>query len=742
MDLNPADKKTTPQEEEQTTTTPVEQDSAVETTVEDVETPATPEETPEEAPEATVSTEEETQPSEPTDTPAADAPTESSADESVLEEESSEESDDTEEDEDTEEQQDESDDEDDEEEKPRQDLSRLEGEELYHAIDEMVGAGTVPSQRDMRRLERQMMPRNSRPSAAATETPEESSDDEGVVRFINLKTRVQKLRNDLREQEKTEREENLAAKRELVHRLNDLLSPTNTMNSITLRNEFFNIRHAWSTIGRVPDNDRNALMDEYSALLDRFYEEKEIGEGERIQDYADNRAAKEEIIRKAKALAEDEKTDAVRAFRKMKSLLDEWKEVGPVAPEFKDSLHKDFKDAQQVVYKRHDDHFKAIHEDEKINYQKKLELVDHLEKMLVTLPTNRQGWRKYEREMRHIQNQWRSIGRVPKDQFMELRGRYNLARDEFYMQRKSFLKDLSAEITPKLERLRELADEAEELQYSEEWSATTEKLKTMQREWTENSRFGTQVAEAQRLWKRFRSACDTFFQRKAELHKQRDADRQDNLQAKYDVVDRLEALLDRRNDPDILDEVKKLEEEWKSIGPVPNDEKDDVLNRYYGTMRILTGQGGRRGSGGRRDGGRDRRRNGGDNRRGDREPKFAKVNLQKDLSKLSKDDLKDEQMNVKHGISKLEDELLQLETNFGFFSGDPDSPMVQHVQKQIDEVKEKIARYQSRVGEIKEEAKKPEEVSPSKEVETTAAEPIVEEPTVEETPTTDTPAEE
>lgn len=709
MDLNPTDMNTTPQEdptEEQTTGTPAEQSGATETTESAV--PSADTETPETAdtPETAETPTEGDPTAEEPSTPAEEEEKSSEPEEQPSEEEEPDEQDEEEES---------KDDEESGEKKVREDLSKISGEELYAAINRMVEAGQVPTQRDMRRLERQMTPKETAQKPSSEEGEETTPEDESVIRFINLKTRVQKLRNDLRDQERSEREENLIAKRQLIDRLKELLSPTNTMNPITLRNEFMNIRHSWSEVGRVPDNDRNALMDEYSALLDRFYEEKEIGEGERIQDYADNRAQKEEIIKKARALA-DEK-DAVKAFRKMKGLLDEWKEVGPVAPEFKDSLWKDFKDAQQVVNKKHDDHFKALHEDEKVNYEKKKELVEGLEKMLVTLPTSRQGWRRYENDLKKIHNKWMSIGRVPKDLFIELRSRYDLVRDEFYMQRKAFLKELSAEITPKLEHLRELAAEAEALQDSEEWTSTTDKLKAMQREWTENSRFGTQVAEAQRLWKRFRNACDKFFARKSELHKQRSADRKENLQAKYDVVDRLEELLDKRHDPDTPAKVKELEEEWRSIGPVPNDEKDDVLNRYFGAMRILRGEGGRRG--GRRDGGQrgggDRRQGGrrGDRRNdGPREPKFTKVNLDKDLSKLSKDDLKDEQKNVKHGISKLEDELLQLETNFGFFSGDPNNPMVKHVQQQIDEVKAKISQYQDRVGEIKEEAKKPEETAP------------------------------
>ena len=323
MDLNPTDMNTAPQDEEQKTITGAEAEPTGETqTTETVET-AEREEA--EVPEAEPAT--ETTPTE----EKIVTPDEGEPDEQDEEDESEESEEGTR--------------------KPRTDLSKLSGDELYEAINAMVEGGTVPTQRDMRRLERQMMPKGGvTPAPAAEEGAETEStpEDEAAIRFINLKTRAQKLRSEQREQERSEREANLAAKRQLVERLRELLSPTNTMNPITLRNEFFNIRHSWSEVGRVPDNDRNALMDEYSGLLDRFYEEKEIGEGERIQDYADTRAQTEEIIRKARALGEEK--DAVRSFRKMKGLLDDWKEVGPVAPEFKDSLWKDFKDAQQVVY--------------------------------------------------------------------------------------------------------------------------------------------------------------------------------------------------------------------------------------------------------------------------------------------------------------------------------------------------------------------------------------------------------
>ncbi|MDO5036496.1 MAG: DUF349 domain-containing protein [Porphyromonas sp.] len=612
------------------------------------------------------------------------------------------------------------------------DTSKLSLSELFDHLDEEIKAERLPDIQEMRRLKSLVNNVKFDPTddtdlddveddgeerdPEATETPTDK--DLLMTKFINLKTRYHELVAKTKELEQQEQEQNHQKKLELIERLKAALGSTD--DYFTTRNEFLNIRAEWKSIGAVPDPVRRKIIDEYSELIEKFYETK-LNPEDQEHDYEDNIKLKRELISAAKALGEDK--DVVKAFREVQALQDQWKEIGPVAPDFRDAVHKDFKDAVTVVNKRHDDHFKQIQEQEQKNLEKKKEIVESLEDMLIKLPTTREGWRNYERRMDKIQSDWRAAGRVPKSAVNEIRVRYRIAVDEFYLQRRTFMRELSEFISPRLERMRELAAEAEALKDSSDWKTTTKHLQEMQKEWTQVSKLGTRVAEAQRLWKRFREACDVFFQKKSEVYTSRMADREANFDAKIEVVERLEELVKNRPS-NLIEELKTLREEWATYGRVPNEKKEELLDRYYGALRALTGD--NRSRRGRED---NRRQRGGGGDRQDRRPK--KVDMKKDLTNLSNNELQDEESNIRRNITHLEEELRQYENNIGFFNASPDNPMVMQIQGKIDELANRIEKYNERLSEIKEEIKHPtpkqEEVAEetSQEVEDNTVEPEV-----------------
>lgn len=608
------------------------------------------------------------------------------------------------------------------EEQPKRDLSNLSTEELLQALDEMITAEELPDVKDMKRLQRMI---NHTESPADTTSDDEdkemvdededhgeernvdqpSTADQLMVQFINLKTRYQKLYSEVQEKEKAEREENLAKKEVLLQRLEECL--TSTQDHFKVRNEFRNIREEWKSIGHVPEANRTDILGRYSKLLDAFYEQQKLNKEAQEYDFAHNRKEKERLIERAREL--DNEPDVAKAFRELQGLHDLWKETGPVAQEFRDSMWKDFKDASTIINKKHDDYFKQLHEQEAENLEKKKGVVERLENMLIQLPSSREGWRTYESKMDKVREDWNAIGRIPRSSMNEMRSRFRIAVDEFYLQRRNFMKELTEKITPKLERMRELVSEAEALKDSTDWKFTADKLKKMQKEWSEVSQLGTRVGEAQRLWRSFRNACDVFFQNRTEEMKTRRGSREENLVSKYAIVEQLEALIENKPENSAA-ELARLQAEWNAIGPVPNDKKDDVLNRYFGSVRILSGEGSRR-----QERGTSRRPSDRGERRGDRDTdrnqsrnrKPQPVDLGKDLSTLSSSELNDETQIVRQNISRLEDELRQYENNILFFSASPNNPMVKHVQDKIDKLKGEIETLQSRIREIKEEKNHP-----------------------------------
>lgn len=600
------------------------------------------------------------------------------------------------------------------------DTSSFTVEELLKHLDEMVKAETLPDLKEMKRLKRminkEQLTEDDQDDVDDLDDEEDNGEDKNdakvqkddlMAAFLNLKTRYHELAAKVAEKEKQEREENYNKKLALIKRLEDNINSTDDFFKV--RNEFQNIRDEWKSIGLVPENLRSELIAKYSRLVEEHYTINKLNKEAQEYDFKHNRKEKEGFIEKAKALA-DEK-DIVKAFRELQTLHDLWKETGPVAPEFRENMWKEFKDASTVINRRHDEYFKQLHEQEEANYLKKVEVVERLENMLITLPTSRSEWRNYEQAMDDIRKDWKAAGRVPRSKVNEIRMRFRVAVDEFYLQRRTFMKELSEFITPRLERMRELAQEADELKDSTDWKATSKKLQDMQKEWTEVAKLGTRVTEAQRLWRKFRSACDKFFKNKSINHQQRMASKEENLEKKFVVVEKLEALVERHLD-DPSEELAEIEAEWASIGLVPNEKKDEVLNRYYSALRAAKGEKRRYPNNNRRDNRQDGRRNGNaqSNNRDDRRDRRPQpVNMDKNLSALSNPELENEKYNVQRNISQLEDELLQYENNIGFFNASPDNPMIVQIQSKIDALRKKIDEFNDRIKEINDEIKKPSE---------------------------------
>lgn len=617
------------------------------------------------------------------------------------------------------------------------DTSAFSVTELLDHLSEMINKEQLPELQEMKRLKR--MINHQEPVAndeeeldekeeTGEETPEASADSKDglLTRFINLKTRFHELQAKKDEEEKAERRLNYDKKLELIKRLEANLESTDDFFKV--RNEFENIRNEWKNIGNVPENLRSDLLNQYSTLLEKHYEINKLNKEAQEYDFKHNRVEKEGFIAKARALAEE--PDIVKAFRDLQTLHDMWKETGPVAPEFRESMWKDFKDASTIINKRHDDYFKELREKEEQNCAHKMEIIEKLENLLVTLPTTRRGWREYEDLMEAIRKEWKSAGRVPRAKLNEVNMRFRVAVDEFYLQRRNFLRELSEEITPKLERMREIVAEAETLKESTDWQSTADKLKALQKEWTVISKLGTRVGEAQKLWRQFRKACDTFFEAKKVNHKR--FSREENLERKLEIADKIETLEAKKlEDPSA--ELAEIEAEWASVGPVPDDQKSEVLNRYYGALRRLKGMDdNRRGPRRRNDSQRD-------NTRRERRPR--KVDMKKDLTELSSNELKDERSMISGNISALEEELRQYENNIGFFNASPDNPMVMQIQKKIDAIREKIESLEGRKREVAEEIKNPtakEEETPKAEEPADPTEPTA--PTEETTESTETEA--
>lgn len=573
-------------------------------------------------------------------------------------------------------------------------------EDLLESIDQLLTAGELPADQDMKQLQRFIM--NKKPNQ------DEASDEINtkLVAAINLKARYQEMKSTIKAEEREEREENLRKKEALLAQLEQTLS--STRDCFAIRNEKNIILENWKRIGPVPEAMRTKCLDRFSKLIDEFYIQGKLEQRDINEDYKNHKKEKEDLIIKAKALANTE--DIIQAFQDIRDLNDRWKEVGPVAPEEKETLWKEFKDATTTITRKHDEYFRKNQERKAEALLKKKEIVEQLENLLIQIPTTVREWHTATTKHNALQREWKELGFIPKDKSFEISKRYKVATEEFDLHRKAFFREHNERIAPRFERLKEIVSEAEVLQESTQWKKTAEAFKALQKEWTELMSLGFTRRDLQPLWKKFRSASNKFFKMKKKDDESYLLTLENNLQKKLFLLDRMEATSSK-------EELEVLMGEWKSIGPVPKSKKDQVAPRYVKAKHRLERYNTPKEAKVLREKSKDLKKLKESHLfTGERasQPKLSsELKVGESLSSFSTEELQVERRETKTAIQLLEDELRKVEVSLSLFqTANPDNSMFAHLQEKVNILQAERERYKQHLEVIKQAIKSSSKVLP------------------------------
>ncbi|HUG55194.1 MAG TPA: DUF349 domain-containing protein [Vicinamibacteria bacterium] len=185
---------------------------------------------------------------------------------------------------------------------------------------------------------------------------------------------------------------------------------------------------------------------------------------------------------------------------------------------------------------------------------------------------------KAGRELRDLDAKWAEVKTVPRVEAESLRQRYQAARAPLKERLDAYSAAKAATEAENLRLKQELCARAEALADSTEWLKASEELKGLQSRWKEVGPAPRRAAEA--VWKRFRAACDHFFSRRQEDLKKRKQEWAGNMARKHALCERAEALAGSTEWDQAAAEIRKLQAEWKTIGPVRRDKSEAVWQRF------------------------------------------------------------------------------------------------------------------------------------------------------------------
>ena len=182
------------------------------------------------------------------------------------------------------------------------------------------------------------------------------------------------------------------------------------------------------------------------------------------------------------------------------------------------------------------------------------------------------------RKMRDLQARWKQVAAAPRVQGEVVWRRFKAAQDEAYQRTEAFFAAQNQERGANLARKQELCAKAEALADSTDWVRTAAEIQRLQAEWKTIGPVTRGNEKA--IWERFRAACDRFFTRRQEDLKKRKDDWSHNLARKEELCAKAEALADSTDWEKAAGELKKLQAEWKTIGPVRKSKSEAVWQRF------------------------------------------------------------------------------------------------------------------------------------------------------------------
>jgi len=470
-----------------------------------------------------------------------------------------------------------------------------------------------------------------------------------------------------------EKQENLKKKYEVIEKIKELINSKESINKTF--HEFRDLQHEWRSLGLVPQQNLKDLWDTYNHHVEKFYDYIKINKELRDLDLKKNLELKIQLCEKAEELLLE--PSVINAFKILQKYHEQWREIGPVPLELRTEIWERFKEATSKINRKHQEHFEGLKKAQKKNLEQKTLLCEQVEEICNMVLQSHKQWDEKSKEIIKIQKVWKTIGFAPKKDNNKIYERFRSACDNFFTSKREFYAQNKENQLNNLQLKTDLCIQAETLKDSSEWKKTTEDLINLQKKWKEIGPVPKKQSDA--VWKRFRAACDHFFNRKSDHYQNIDQAYSQNLEAKKKLLKEVNSFMLTDNIEENFKVINEFQRRWSEIGFVPFKDKDDLqekfrqaINKHFDNLDINDG----------------------------------KRNLLKFKNKLNnmrqkpKADAKihQERERFMNRLQQLRNDIVLWENNIGFFTSSKNAEsMIEEVQNKINDAKETIKLLEQKI---------------------------------------------
>ncbi len=512
------------------------------------------------------------------------------------------------------------------------------------------------------------------PDAEAPTEAQPVQDDAIEERFKAAFNIYKQNKGKYNEEQEKLKIKNLEAKSQILDELKVLINSEETLKKTY--DEFKILQDRWKTIGMVPKGEINTLWQNYHFLVEKFFDKVKINKELKDLDLKKNLEAKIHLCEKAEELLLE--PSIIKSFKNLQQYHEEWKEIGPVPQDKKDELWDRFRSATEKINERRREYYNEMQESLEQNLTAKVILCEKAEQLVATESDSIKAWQDVTAQFTELLKIWKTIGPAPKKQNNEIWARFKTSLDGFFNAKKEYFNKLKEQQMNNFNLKLDLCVQAEALRNSTDWKNTSRDLINLQNEWKKIGPVPRKQSD--RIWKRFRAACDEFFSTKSEYFKNVSGHEEENLKLKLDLIEKVKefSVGDDRNLA--VDTLKDYQRQWMEIGHVPIREKDKLqtefralINKHFEKLKMDS-------------------------------VSMGAMNYRSRVERMSKDApdagrvISKERGFVQGKIQQLQDEIKTWENNIGFFAKSKTANLLkQEFEKKIDKAKEELQLLEAKL---------------------------------------------
>ena len=381
-------------------------------------------------------------------------------------------------------------------------------------------------------------------------------------------------RSSMNRQTEAEREENLQIKLGIIEELKALVQKEESLDKTF--QEFRDLQERWRSTGLVPQAQLNGLLETYHHHVENFYNYIKINKELRDLDLKRNLDAKLLLCEEAEKLVEQ--NDIAGSFKQLQLLHARWKEIGPIPKEQKEAVWDRFKSATGQINEKYHNFFESLKQEQENNLKIKEEICEKAATLAAGEYKGLSEWNAAAKSIIDLQDEWRQSGTVPQKERNKIYKKFRTACDAFFDRKREFYKQIGDEQDKNLQLKIQLCEKVEAIKDSTDWRITTDRIISYQKEW---KKIGPAPQKySNKVWTRFRAACDAFFNNKNAHFKDIDSVQEKNLELKKAIIEEVKQFTLSGNNEEDINKLKEFQSRWSAIGFVPIKAKDAIQEQF------------------------------------------------------------------------------------------------------------------------------------------------------------------